>query len=68
MISDQAISIAVRPEPHYPDDENRRLPQDDFETVSAWIRANRDLIVDYWDNKVDTNEFRLRVTKPPTDC
>lgn len=63
MIENEAISVAVRPEPHYPDEESRRLPPGDFESVAAWIRQNQDVIVEYWDQRIDTGEFRRRVAE-----
>jgi hypothetical protein len=63
MIETQAVSIAVRPRPHYPVDEQRRLSASDFAAVAAWVHRNRDLIVAYWNFEIDTNEFRLQVAK-----
>jgi hypothetical protein len=63
MIEDQAITIAVRPEPHYPADEQRRLAQADFDSVAAWLRRNQDLLIAYWHHQIDTNEFRRRVAE-----
>ncbi len=63
MIEDQAITIALRPEPHYPADEQRRLPQADFDIVAAWLRRNFDLLMAYWNFEIDTDEFRRRVTE-----
>jgi hypothetical protein len=61
MMEDAAISIAVRPAPHYPRSESRRLSPEDFSDVSAWIVRNEQSVVDYWDMKIDTNEFRRRI-------
>ena len=66
MIEAQAISIALRPEPHYPAEEQRRLPAADFEPVAAWLQRNRDLLVAYWNFEIDTNEFRERVAERST--
>jgi hypothetical protein len=63
MIEDQAITIAVRPEPHYPADEQRRLSQADFDRVAAWLRRNHDLLVAYWNFQIDTDEFRRRIAE-----
>jgi hypothetical protein len=63
MIEDLAISIAIRPEPHYPAGEQGRLPQEDFDAVAARIRRNQDLLVAYWNRQIDTNEFRRRVAE-----
>jgi hypothetical protein len=67
MIEDQAITIAVRPEQHYPSDEQRRLAQADFDSVAAWLRQNQDLLLAYWNFQIDTNEFRRRVAERLTD-
>ncbi|WP_426955550.1 hypothetical protein [Muricoccus radiodurans] len=41
------------------------LAQRDFEQVSAWVMANRDLIDDFWDGLVTTFEdLRVRTQKP----
>jgi len=63
MIEDQAITIAVRPEPHYPPDEQQRLAQDDFDLVASWLQRNQDLLVAYWNFQMDTNEFRRRIAE-----
>ena len=63
MIEDLAISIAIRPEPHYPAGEQGRLPQEDFDAVAARIRRNQDLLVAYWNRQIDTNEFRRRAAE-----
>jgi hypothetical protein len=42
------------------------LHQGDFDRVSAWIMANRDLIDDFWDDQVSTfQEIRQRLRKVP---
>ncbi|WP_165585531.1 replication protein RepA [Roseococcus sp. SYP-B2431] len=42
------------------------LHQGDFDRVSAWIMANRDLIDDFWDDRISTfQEVRLRLRKAP---
>lgn len=48
-----AISIAVRPAPHYPHNEKRRLAPEDYQAVHAWITRNAQHIIDYWDMKID---------------
>ena len=63
MIEDQAITIAVRPEPHYPSDEQRRLPQADFDSMAAWVQRTQDLLVAYWNLQIDTDGFRRRVAE-----
>lgn len=63
MIEDEAITIAVRPEPHYPSDEQRRLAPGDFDAVAAWLRRKHELLVVYWNFQIDTNEFRRRVAE-----
>jgi hypothetical protein len=63
MIEDLAISIAIRPEPHYPAGEQERLPQEDFDAVATWIRRNLDLLLAYWNFEIDTDEFRRRIAE-----
>jgi hypothetical protein len=42
------------------------LPQSDFERVSAWVMANRDLIDDFWEGGiVSSDEINRRVKKAP---
>ena len=42
------------------------LYQEDFERVSAWITANRDLIDDFWEGRIATfDEINRRVKKAP---
>jgi hypothetical protein len=68
MIEDEAISVAVRPTPHYPDDEKRRLPLRDFRVISAWIVKNQQHLLNYWNSNIDTGEFRQRIAatnQPP---
>ena len=61
MPEDDAISIAVRPAPHYPRSEQRRLSPEDFRLVSVWLVREEPIIVDYWNMMIDTNEFRQRI-------
>ncbi len=42
------------------------LYQQDFERVSAWIMANRDLVDDFWDGRITTfQEIDRRIRKAP---
>jgi hypothetical protein len=42
------------------------VPEPVFERVSAWVMANRDLIDDFWDGRIDTaDEVFRRVRKAP---
>jgi hypothetical protein len=72
MIADQAVTIAVRPQPNYPDDERRRLSAADFALVARWVRRNQDLLLLYWHSQIDTNEFRRRIAErlanPEQEC
>lgn len=63
MIEEQAISIALRPEPHYPADEHRRLSQEDFTAIAAWLRRNEDVLVAYWNFEIDTREFQQKIAE-----
>jgi hypothetical protein len=42
------------------------LPQQEFERVSAWVMANRDLIDEFWEGGIETfSEVARRVRKAP---
>jgi hypothetical protein len=63
MIADQAITVAVRPQPNYSDGERRRSSSADFEAVARWVRRNQGLLLRYWHSQIDTNEFRRRIVE-----
>jgi hypothetical protein len=57
-----AVSVAVRPVRVIPPGQ---LSAEDFRAVRAWIELNRDVIVDYWDDKVDIYDALPRLQKLP---
>jgi hypothetical protein len=64
MIIADAASVAVRPAPRL---AAGTLSPADLRTVSEWIRLNEAVLVDYWDFRIDTDEFlqRLKPLSPP---
>jgi hypothetical protein len=64
MIIRDAISVAVRPAPRV---VGGRLPPADAQAVFRWIAMNEAALVDYWDFRIDTDEFlrRLQPLSPP---
>jgi hypothetical protein len=60
MVIEDAASVAVRPEPALVEGE---LDAASFETVSAWIRLNRDVLVAYWDGAADTADLIQRLRR-----
>ena len=53
LASDTAV-VGVRPEPRLIDGP---LPSADLKLVSAWIIANTDVLIGYWDGDLSTGEF-----------
>ena len=49
--------VAVRPSPRV---VAGRLTSDDERVVAEWIKLNLDALVDYWDEKLDTDQFLER--------
>jgi hypothetical protein len=42
------------------------IPEQEFERVSAWVMANRDLIDDVWEGNIDSRtDIHRRVRKVP---
>jgi hypothetical protein len=60
----EAISVAVRPAPRVI--PPGQLSAADLRFVSDWIALNRDVIVDYWDDKIDVYEALPRLQKLPS--
>ena len=56
-IHDAAV-VTVRPAPQ---DLSGQLPPADLQTVSAWIRLNEAALVDYWEFRIDIDEFLQRL-------
>jgi hypothetical protein len=51
-------TVAVRPVPRLVAGE---LPGEDFLRVGQWIELNRDVILDYWDGRIFTDELLQRI-------
>jgi hypothetical protein len=64
MIIRDAVSVGVRPAPRII--AGTLLPAD-RQAVLQWISLNEAALVDYWDFRIDTDEFlqRLRPLSPP---
>lgn len=58
-----AISIALRPVPRVT--PPGQLSAADFRLVSDWIALNQDVIIDYWEDRVDIYEVLPRLQKLP---
>lgn len=64
MIIRDAVSVAVRPVPHV---IAGTLSPADRQAIFQWLAINEAALVDYWDFRIDTDEFlqRLRPISPP---
>ena len=60
MDLDDAAVMGVRPTPRLIEGE---LSAADQAAVSTWITANADVLIDYWDGKIDTAELSGRLVK-----
>ncbi len=60
-IDDTAI-VAVRPSPRV---VAGHLTTDDRRVVAEWTAINADAIIDYWDEKLDTDQFLGRLKRLP---
>ena len=58
-----AVSVALRPVPRVI--PPGQLSAGDFRMVGDWIALNRDVIVEYWDDKIDIYEVLPRLQKLP---
>jgi hypothetical protein len=58
-----APPIAVRPQTR--EIVPGSLPAADVALVSRWIEMNRDVIIDYWDSKIDIYEVLARLKRLP---
>ena len=54
--------VTVRPSPQ---DLSGQLSPVDLQAVSAWIRLNEAVVVDYWEFRVDTDELLRRLQRLP---
>jgi hypothetical protein len=64
MIIGDAVTVAVRPGPRV---IAGTLPPADRQAVFQWIAMNAAALIDYWDFRIDTDEFlqRLKPISPP---
>ena len=62
MNIDNTAVVALRPSPRV---VAGRLTSDDLRTVAEWITLNSQAIIDYWDAKLDTDEFLEQLTQVP---
>jgi hypothetical protein len=60
MNIDNTAVVAVRPSPRV---VAGRLGSDDQRVVAEWIALNARAIIDYWDQKLDTDEFLPRLKR-----
>jgi hypothetical protein len=59
--SDLAV-VAVRPAPRL---VTGHLPAADFQAVSDWIRLNEPVLIDYWEERIFTDELLARLRRLP---
>jgi hypothetical protein len=52
--------VAIRPDPHLIAGD---LSGDDMAAVSRWITANRDVLIDFWDEAIDSVELAQRLVR-----
>jgi hypothetical protein len=62
MNIDNTAIVAVRPSPRV---VAGRLTTDDRRVVAEWTALNADAIIDYWDEKLDTDQFLGRLMRLP---
>ena len=55
-------SVAVRPTPHL---AAGQLSPADLALVSEWIRLNEPVILDYWEDRIFTDELLARLRRLP---
>jgi hypothetical protein len=60
MNIDNTAVVAVRPSPRV---VAGHLSRDDLRAVAEWIALNAQAVIDYWDDKLDTDQF-LESLKP----
>jgi hypothetical protein len=60
MDLDNAAVMGVRPVPRLIEGE---LSSADQTATAKWITANTDALIDYWNGKIDTAEFIVRLVK-----
>jgi len=62
MNINNAAVVAVRPSPRV---VTGRLSSDDQRAVTEWITLNAQAVIDYWDDKLDTDELIERLKRLP---
>jgi hypothetical protein len=62
MNIDNTAIVAVRPSPRV---VAGHLTTDDRRVVAEWTALNADAIIDYWDEKLDTDQFLGRLKRFP---
>ena len=64
MVIRDAVSVAIRPVARV---IAGALPPADRQVVLRWIALNEEALVDYWEFRIDTDEFlrRLKPLSPP---
>ncbi|HWB50129.1 MAG TPA: hypothetical protein VG651_13545 [Stellaceae bacterium] len=62
MNIDNTAVVAIRPSPRV---VAGRLNADDLRLVTEWISLNFQAIIDYWDEKLDTDQFLEQLKRLP---
>ena len=62
MVAENTAVVGVRPVPHLV--ENSLKPKDQIQ-VYQWAALNERPLVDYWEGRIDTDEFLARLVKLP---
>jgi hypothetical protein len=62
MSIDNTAVVAVRPSPRV---VAGRLSGDDQRAVAEWIALNGQAVIDYWDDKLDTDQFLDNLKRLP---
>lgn len=57
---EDAAVIAVRPSPRLLHGE---MPTHTYRKVSEWVSLNTDMLVDYWEGRLDTTEIGARLKR-----
>ena len=64
MKIDNTAVVAVRPSPRV---VAGRLSADDQRAVAEWIALNAQTLIDYWEDKLDTDQFLENLKRLPED-
>ena len=54
------ITVGIRPKPHV---INGSLSSEELQLLTNWIEVNREVIMQYWENKIDTVDALSRLRK-----